>query len=274
MEVRLRHSYSVPTDTTSVSRRSRPHSAPRGRVRAVPPWPSPRRTSAPRRQTPAASHATGLGLAPPTLLAALFESGLGNGYRLGALTSGEDLIGRHAYVASYSFLPSERHGRRRGLPVRGLRSRARRDRGADWELRAQLAGGDVRRRTRDAVLTATISAHVTARPRAPAGAGILGGTSPSCRLAFHSAHASATARGRRLQLFRVRREDSWGNATAAPTALPEDGVTRGATRTSLSRVLAAHPRALTSQRPRGTSRSTCRFARTARAARRRVVCGS
>jgi hypothetical protein len=87
----------------------------------------------------------------------LFEAGLGSGHRLGGLTSGEDLVGRHAYGAQL-LVPTDASGlvgafdyRYAGLgqPVLGATFFQ------DWQLR-----GDKRRRTQSGTLSATFS-----RPR-------------------------------------------------------------------------------------------------------------
>lgn len=92
----------------------------------------------------------------------LFETGLASGYRLGGMTSGQDLVGRHAYAAQL-LVPTDASGmvgavdyRYAGLgqPVLGATLFQ------DWELRARLVGGDVRRRTQSAIVSATF-----ARPR-------------------------------------------------------------------------------------------------------------
>ncbi|MDQ3950019.1 MAG: hypothetical protein M3282_06715, partial [Gemmatimonadota bacterium] len=92
----------------------------------------------------------------------LFEAGLGNGYRLGGMTSATDLVGRHAYGAQL-LVPTDGSGlvgafdygySGLGQPVLGATFVQ------DWQVRARLAGGDVRRRTQSAVVSATV-----ARPR-------------------------------------------------------------------------------------------------------------
>jgi hypothetical protein len=92
----------------------------------------------------------------------LFESGLGEGYRLGGMTSGRDVVGRHAYAGTL-LVPTDSRGvvgslsyRYAGLGQPLLDATVIQD----WELRARLAGGDIRRRTQHAVVSATVS-----RPR-------------------------------------------------------------------------------------------------------------
>jgi hypothetical protein len=89
----------------------------------------------------------------------LVEAGPGSGYRLGGLTSGADLVGRHAYAAQV-LVPTDASGMvgaidyqyaGLGQPVLGATV------AQDWEVRQRGADGDLRRRTRSAVATATVS---------------------------------------------------------------------------------------------------------------------
>jgi hypothetical protein len=92
----------------------------------------------------------------------LVESGLAHGYRLGGMTSGRDLVGRHTYAATL-LIPTDNRGvvgtfnyRYAGLGQPVIDATWIQD----WELRARLDGGDIRRRTQHAILSATV-----ARPR-------------------------------------------------------------------------------------------------------------
>jgi hypothetical protein len=87
----------------------------------------------------------------------LVESGLADGYRLGGMTSGQDLVGRHAYAGTL-LVPTDNRGvvgtlnyhyAGLGQPVIDATLIQ------DWELRARLAGGDIRRRTQHAIVGAT-----------------------------------------------------------------------------------------------------------------------
>lgn len=92
----------------------------------------------------------------------LFEESLADGYRLGGMTSGQDLVGRHAYAGTL-LVPTDNRGvvgtfsyryAGFGQPVVDATFLQ------DWELRARLAEGDVRRRTQHAIVGATMT-----RPR-------------------------------------------------------------------------------------------------------------
>jgi hypothetical protein len=92
----------------------------------------------------------------------LLEETFGTGYRLGGMTSGQDLVGRHAYSATL-LVPTDNTGiigtldyRYAGLgqPVLGATVIQ------DWELRARATDGEIRRRTQHAIVSATF-----ARPR-------------------------------------------------------------------------------------------------------------
>jgi WD40-like Beta Propeller Repeat len=88
----------------------------------------------------------------------LFEPGLADGYRLGGMTSGHDLVGRHGYGGTL-LVPTDGRGligafnyRYSGLGQPLLDATLIQD----WELRARLAGGDIRRRTQHAAISATV----------------------------------------------------------------------------------------------------------------------
>ena len=167
----------------------------------------------------------------------LFESGLGNGYRLGAMTSGEDLVGRHSYVGQL-LVPTDGTGivgaadyRYAGLgqPVVGVGF------AQDWIRRFTIVGGEpqsvvgeVRRRTQDAVVVATV-----ARPRYRTSASLtLGAGLQLRRFAVVPEELRASlppeVDGALADSTypRVFVSGSWGNASRSPYAIsPEDGVT-------------------------------------------------
>jgi hypothetical protein len=164
----------------------------------------------------------------------LFESGLGDGYRLGALTSGADLVGRHAYVAQV-LVPTDASGvvavadyqyAGLGMPLLGVTLRQ------DWEVRARLASGDVRRRTREGILAATVT-----RPRVRTFASATVGASVQARhfvtlpAELRAALPPAAQRTLSDSTFpRAFVTASWSNAAASAYAIsPEIGVTLGAT---------------------------------------------
>lgn len=179
-----------------------------GRVRSYSPWSSLR----PRYWLP------------------LFEAGLGNGYRLGGMTSGQDLVGRHAYGAQL-LVPTDGSGlvgavdyryARLGQPVLGATFFQ------DWELRARLVGGDVRRRTQSTVVSATFS-----RPRYRSFAALtVGGgvqarhfavAPPELRASLPPAAQRALADSTYPRAFV---SGTWGNTYRSAYAIsPEGGVT-------------------------------------------------
>ncbi|MFN2567027.1 MAG: hypothetical protein ABR499_18675 [Gemmatimonadaceae bacterium] len=160
----------------------------------------------------------------------LFEAGLGNGYRLGGLTSGEDLVGRHGYAAQL-LVPTDASGmvgavdyRYAGLgqPILGAALVQ------DWELRVRLTEGDIRRRTQDAVLTATV-----VRPRYRTSAALTFGAGVQTRRFavvppdLRAALAPDVQRALDDSSYtRAFVSGSWGNAyRSAYSISPEDGLT-------------------------------------------------
>jgi WD40-like Beta Propeller Repeat len=139
----------------------------------------------------------------------LFEAGLGNGYRLGGLTSGVDLVGRHAYGAQL-LVPTDRSGivgafdygySGLGQPVLGATFVQ------DWELLRSRA----RRRTQSAIVSATFS-----RPRYRTFAALTvgGGVQRARRALVDSTYP------------RVFVSASWANTYRSAYAIsPEGGVT-------------------------------------------------
>jgi hypothetical protein len=139
----------------------------------------------------------------------LFEAGLGNGYRLGGMTSGADLVGRHAYGAQL-LVPTDGSGvagavdysyAGLGQPVLGATFIQ------DWEL----VRSGVRRRTQSGVVSATV-----ARPRYRTFAALTvgGGLQQVRRALADSTYPRAFISG------------SWGNTYRSAYAIsPEGGVT-------------------------------------------------
>jgi hypothetical protein len=183
-----------------------------GRVRRYNPWPS----LLPRYWLP------------------LYEAGLGAGYRVGAMTSGADLVGRHAYAAQL-LVPTDATGvvgeldyRYAGLgqPIVGLSV------SQNWELWASGPGVDIHRGTRDALLYTTF-----VRPRARTYAALtVGGGLETTRFAVDPPDARASLRPELQQALadsaypRVFVSGSWGNPRQSAYAVsPEDGVTLAAT---------------------------------------------
>lgn len=138
----------------------------------------------------------------------LFEAGPGNAYRLGAMTSGADLVGRHAYDAQL-LVPTDGSGlvgafdyayAGLGQPVLGAAF------GQNWEL---VRG--VRRRTQSAAIAATFS-----RPRYRTFAALTvgGGIQRARRTLTDSTYPRAFVSG------------SWSNTYRSAYAIsPEGGVT-------------------------------------------------
>jgi WD40 repeat protein len=160
----------------------------------------------------------------------LFESGLGNGYRLGGMTSGQDLVARHAYAGTL-LVPTDRSGivgtfdyRYAGVgqPVIGATVIQ------DWELLARLAGGDIRRRTQHGIVGATFS-----RPRYRTSASLtLGGGVQRRHFAvvppaFRAALSPATQRALTDSAYpHAFISGSWSNAYRTAYGIsPEEGVT-------------------------------------------------
>jgi hypothetical protein len=148
----------------------------------------------------------------------LFEAGLGNGYRLGGMTSGQDLVGRHAYAAQL-LVPTDASGlvgavdyryARLGQPVLGATLVQ------NWELR-----GDKRRRTQSGTLSATFS-----RPRYRTFAALTVGGGVQARH-FAALPPPAPPRVPADSTYpRAFISGSWGNTYRSAYAIsPEGGVT-------------------------------------------------
>jgi hypothetical protein len=167
----------------------------------------------------------------------LYDAGLGGGHRLGALTSGEDLVGRHSYAAQL-LVPTDASGvvgaagyqyAGLGQPVLGVAL------AQDWVDRGSIVGGDpptvlgeIRRRTRDAVLLA-----VLVRPRYRTfatltfGAGVqtrdFAVAPPELRAGLRDDVQRALADSTYPRVFASA---SWGNAYRSAYGIsPEEGVT-------------------------------------------------
>jgi WD40 repeat protein len=125
------------------------------------PRPSPTRTlpnaEPPARDTGRVTRYSPWSSLRPRYWLPLFESSLGNGYRLGGMTSGQDLVARHLYAGTL-LVPTDNSGlvgafdyqyAGLGQPVLGATFFQ------DWELRVRRPGGDIRRRTQHGIVSAT-----------------------------------------------------------------------------------------------------------------------
>jgi hypothetical protein len=160
----------------------------------------------------------------------VYERGLGNGYRLGAMTSGQDLVARHSYGGTL-LVPTDNSGlvgtfdyRYAGLgqPVLGATFIQ------DWELRRQLAGGDIRRRTQHGIVSATFF-----RPRYRTSASLSVGAGVQRRHfavvppAFRSTLSPAAQRALTDSTYpRAFVGGSWANTYRTAYGIsPEEGIT-------------------------------------------------
>jgi hypothetical protein len=160
----------------------------------------------------------------------LVEESLGRGYRLGGMTSGQDLVGRHAYAGTL-LVPTDNTGivgtfdyRYAGLgqPVVGATLIQ------DWDVRARASDGEIRRRTQHAIVSATF-----ARPRYRTSSSLTVGAGVQRR---HFAVVPAELRPNLPAELQAALRDStypraflsgsWGNAYRTAYGIsPEDGLT-------------------------------------------------